>query len=126
MAILVDNKLLFIHIQKNAGTSISFWLHKYADGRKVGGKHIHLNRLLREQRWNFSRDMYNFSFAVVRNPFSKTVSAYKYLKKKLIKEIVKQILQCRFLVLKSGLLLSTKLDINGYGCLKKNISNNVI
>lgn len=82
MATLVDNKLLFIHIHKNAGTSISFWLHNHADGRKVGGKHIHLFRLLREQRFNVSRDMYNFSFAVVRNPFCKTLSAYKYLKKK--------------------------------------------
>lgn len=72
MAIVVDNcQLLFIHIPKNAGSSISAWLVDH------GGKHADQIRhsSLQDSKLDISKF---FSFCVVRNPWDRMVSLYMY------------------------------------------------
>lgn len=63
---------IFVHIPKAAGTSVAHGLF----GRGVGHKSIY------EYRKIFGADFQEyFKFAVVRNPFSRVVSAYESLRR---------------------------------------------
>ena len=71
----------FIHIPKNAGTSITHWLISYTNTsqpmEKVhGGKHAdqyRVEKFLRQRNQTLG-----FTFCVVRNPWDRLVSTYHY------------------------------------------------
>ena len=69
MPAVVRDDLVFVHIPKCGGTSISEW---FSDGKKYVG-HPKLESLGTPRP---------FSFTVVRNPWDRVVSAYHYLFKK--------------------------------------------
>lgn len=71
MPISDEKKLIFIHIPKNAGTSIEKQLNMRATGHKPW--YVYANSFTKE--WNIYR-----SFAIVRNPFDRLVSNYEYAK----------------------------------------------
>lgn len=75
MATLVKNlNLVFIHIPKNGGTSISSWLRKNVNGTKGSVKHSGMQHITEE--WP---DVVNpKTFAVVRNPWARMVSLYHF------------------------------------------------
>lgn len=77
---LVNNKpVRFIHIPKNAGSSIEKFRRRNSIDVKIGvepkggGKHRPAYAWLHEN---------SFKFCTIRNPYSRTVSYYKYAKKK--------------------------------------------
>ena len=76
MAILVTypSKMTFVHLKKNAGTSVTKWLFKNTTCNKLGAKHCSFQRL--EQ--NTNRDIMGFTFCIIRNPFARVVSSYNY------------------------------------------------
>lgn len=76
MAISHELKTIFIHIAKNAGTSISTALGIYNKKSFVNhlGYDFYMNKFQKE--WN---DYYKF--AIVRNPFDRIVSSYLFAKK---------------------------------------------
>lgn len=89
-----EKKLLFIHIPKNAGTSIERSLFKdfsfsnnfskdilfgYDKNTCINLQHATVEQLL-EYRYISRKDLCEFnSFAIVRNPFSRALSGYFWL-----------------------------------------------
>ena len=77
MSLIVEQRhILFLHIEKNAGTSITNWLDDYAHHNKdktylVQSRHV---------EWRKIPSPYNsyWTFCVVRNPWSRLVSRYNY------------------------------------------------
>lgn len=70
--------LIFIHIPKNGGTSISKYLRLHANGIK--GSIVHSNTSHIELEF---KEAVNFPIcAVIRNPWDRLVSAYHFLKVK--------------------------------------------
>lgn len=67
--------LLFIHPPKTGGTSVQEWLlHNATSAKKCNNlRHVSLETLV--QRLNLEDP---FSFATVRNPYSRVISAYFY------------------------------------------------
>lgn len=70
----------FIHIPKNAGTSISRWLISHCNGRweyqrHHGGKHWTMNQMLEVES-----DL-GMTFVCVRNPWERLVSGFFYYRK---------------------------------------------
>ena len=77
MTILTKNpKAVFIHVPKNAGTSISHWLRVHIPSENVKRKHDTYETI----KNNYGNDL-GFSFAVVRNPWERLVSAWHYNKR---------------------------------------------
>lgn len=78
-------KPLFIHIPKNAGTSIAIALteknmfHQWMSG--------HYTQSQLESRANLCGYNYNYSFCVVRNPYQKMISAFFHVKRRLLQGI---------------------------------------
>ena len=70
MPAVIREDILFVHIPKSGGTSISHWLGE--SGQKFDA-HPNLQMLLTKVHGN------PYSFAVVRNPWDRAVSAYQYL-----------------------------------------------
>jgi len=73
-----DPNLIFIHIPKNGGTSITKWLRSNLNGKKGlivhgGMQHIDLD---------FKHATEYPTFAVVRNPWDRMVSTYEFKKTK--------------------------------------------
>jgi hypothetical protein len=68
---LPKHNLTFVHIPKSAGSSVVEWLTKNFEYERITG---HPNLSMIKESWKISR-----SFAVVRNPWSRMVSAYFYL-----------------------------------------------
>jgi len=71
----------FIHIPKNAGTSISHWLIAYKKAtwsykNHYGGKHFTLEKIKRVDQNDLG-----FTFMCVRNPWERMVSGYFYYQK---------------------------------------------
>jgi hypothetical protein len=69
------NACIFIHIPKNAGTSIISLLN---NGEETEQEHNSYWDFLRADKERFNR---YFSFCVVRNPWDRLLSAYTYLSK---------------------------------------------
>ena len=77
MTILTKNpQAVFIHVPKNAGTSISYWLRVHIPSQNVKRKHDTYETIK-----NKYGDDLGFSFAVVRNPWERLVSAWLYNKR---------------------------------------------
>lgn len=80
-------RILFIHIPKNAGTSISEYLSRHSPkrfdmplriyGRRLRPRHLHAAAL----QDIFFSGMFDFAFMVARNPISKILSEYSYQRK---------------------------------------------
>lgn len=73
-----DLNITFIHLAKNAGSSISVWLEENAEGEEYHGDMRH--RPLSEFYPLF--DDMGWSFCVVRNPWDRMISWWKYWTKK--------------------------------------------
>jgi len=69
---LPEQQLTFVHIPKNAGSSVVEWLLSNYSNAVLTKGHPSLS-ILKEQ-WDIKR-----SFAIVRNPWARVVSAYFYL-----------------------------------------------
>lgn len=77
MTTLVENpNLIFIHIPKNGGTSITKWLRKYLSGIKGSIAHSGVKHICKE----FNHAINYPTFAVVRNPWDRIVSTYEFKK----------------------------------------------
>jgi chondroitin 4-sulfotransferase 11 len=74
-----DSRLIFIHIPKTAGASITYMLRKTLGKNNTpqnAGPHslsTHVYKLLGKKEWNNC-----WSFGVIRNPWDRIVSHYKY------------------------------------------------
>lgn len=79
MAIIVKTHkpVIFIHNKRAGGSSISTWLKQNFDGYRAYGKHHKFSKL------NEFDQKLGLSFAVVRNPWERCVSAYFYQKRKI-------------------------------------------
>jgi len=76
----------FIHLQKNAGSSISKWLEKNLDGQRFWGKHGGIGAIAKKAG---GIENLGYTFAVVRNPFARAVSTYHYQVRKVEERQVK-------------------------------------
>jgi hypothetical protein len=73
--LLDGRELLFLHIPKNAGTSVRIWLRGIAEKVDVGvadENHGHLSLELLKSKVS----MPHKSFTIVRNPWDRTISSY--------------------------------------------------
>lgn len=72
MATYLDNpKLVFIHIPKNGGTSVTRWLRHHLDARKGDFMHGGMQHI--------EPEYYNAkTFAITRNPWDRMVSLYHF------------------------------------------------
>lgn len=69
---LPKEKVLFLHISKAGGTSVTQWLRANFDARTFGPKHC---RIQRAKDKNLEL---NLHFTVIRNPFARVHSWYNY------------------------------------------------
>lgn len=73
--IKIDNPpLIFVHNKRTAGTSISRWLEKNLDGKRISSKHGKLRE---------PADNNCLTFCVIRNPWDIAVSVYYYRHRKI-------------------------------------------
>ncbi len=71
---IIDNiPLIFIHINKNGGTSMS---EAIGMKRKIHRSAIKIKEIVSQNEWNDS-----IKFTIIRNPFSRVVSQYNFSKK---------------------------------------------
>tara|TARA_Y100001968_G_C19340694_1_gene709343 strand:- start:423 stop:1097 length:675 start_codon:yes stop_codon:yes gene_type:complete len=99
---LYKNKgILFIHVPKNAGTSINYSLY----GKSIG----HFTAL--EFRKVAKKEFNNlYKFAIIRNPYDRLISAYSFMQEGLYKEMIN-----RPSILKTKKILQLKgIDINKF------------
>ena len=76
--IIEKHKTIFIHIPKNAGTSISTYFGpvKHTKGEQIASKHD----TIKEIKSKFPAKYTNYKkFAIIRNPYDRMVSWYFYL-----------------------------------------------
>lgn len=69
---LPNNNLTFVHIPKNGGSSVVEWLIENFETQTHQG---HPSLTMMQEWWDIKR-----TFAIVRNPWSRVVSTYFYLK----------------------------------------------
>jgi len=70
---LPNNNLTFVHIPKNAGSSVVRWLEiNFSDYERIPH---HPSIAMLKETWDIK-----YSFAIVRNPWSRMVSSYFYSK----------------------------------------------
>ena len=74
--VLEQRHLLFLHIEKNAGTSITNWMDDFASKNNDKTYLIHHRHI----EWKKLPSPYNtyWTFCVVRSPWSRLVSRYNY------------------------------------------------
>ena len=78
--IIEKHKTIFIHIPKNAGTSIEtyFGWQKHVKGSQVAAKHDTIHQI----KHKFPNEYNSYKkFAIIRNPYDRMVSWYFYLNK---------------------------------------------
>jgi len=93
---------IFIHIPKNAGSSITKILRPYASPHSFGN---HLTAY--KAREQIGRGIYQtaFSFAFIRNPWSRQVSFYNYIRSDIAHHLHADIIQWDFKTYIRNLLL---------------------
>jgi len=77
MLISVRYRLIFIHVQKTAGTSVSEFMQSRLDAKRNGGKHEYaceVKSRIPDEIW---QDCFKFSF--VRNPWDRLASWYLHI-----------------------------------------------
>jgi hypothetical protein len=79
MAYRINDKLTFIHLPKNAGSSISKWIEDNTNYQYDGQRHQHISALPSEWQDN--------TFCVVRNPYERAVSWYYFVQQMLNKKV---------------------------------------
>lgn len=75
-------RYIFVHIPKTAGiTSIFYLKKKHINSLCIGHDPIYINENIDTNRLKYKpvNPINNFSFSFVRNPYSRTMSAYNYL-----------------------------------------------
>ena len=82
MAYRINDKLTFIHLPKNAGTSISQWIEQNTNYQYDGQRHQHISALPLEWQDNM--------FCVVRNPYQRAVCWYYFVQQMLVKKMAKK------------------------------------
>ena len=68
--------ITFIHNKRTGGTSVTNWLEKNFNGKRIVGKHINFQKTSR------IGDL-GFTFSTVRNPWDKCVSTFHYQLRKI-------------------------------------------
>lgn len=81
MAYRINNNLTFIHLPKNAGTSISQWIEQNTNYEYDGQRHQHISALPSDWQDNI--------FCVVRNPYQRAVSWYYFVQQMLDKKLIR-------------------------------------
>lgn len=81
MAYRINNNLTFIHLPKNAGTSISQWIEQNTNYEYDGQRHQHISGL--------PLDWQDNTFCVVRNPYQRAVSWYYFVQQMLDKKLIR-------------------------------------
>jgi len=79
-----NNKSLFIHIPKTAGTAIERWLKNNGGGKILGNMSNHNDKhsdMFDKRNKNILSDKEVFCFSCVRHPYTLVVSAYFYINK---------------------------------------------
>ena len=73
MTICHDKKLIFIHIPKNAGTSVFDAMGALKEGKRPNDAFIGEYKMLYKEYWN------NYTkFAIIRDPIDRFISSYKF------------------------------------------------
>ena len=75
MVIIEDIGLVFIHIPKTAGTSIKKWMQENCNAQLAGSPHAGVGQIKEK---NIKLPDNTQFFTVVRNPFARQLSHYKY------------------------------------------------
>jgi hypothetical protein len=76
-------KILFIHIPKTGGTTVETWLRSVSDlnfhsvGIPVPSKCTPQHYRLRDIRQLFHKGYFDYTFAIVRNPYDRIASEYR-------------------------------------------------
>jgi len=79
MLISIRYRLIFIHVQKTAGTSVSEFLQSRLDATRNGGKHEYAYEVKSRIPDEIWQNCFKFSF--VRNPWDRLASWYLHMKK---------------------------------------------
>ena len=79
MAYRINNNLTFIHLPKNAGTSISQWIEQNTNYQYDGQRHQHISALPSDWQDNI--------FCVARNPYQRAVSWYYFVQQMLDRKL---------------------------------------
>jgi hypothetical protein len=75
MVIIEDIGLVFIHIPKTAGTSIKKWMQENCNAQLAGSPHAGVGQIKEK---NIKLPDNTQFFTVVRNPFARQLSHYRY------------------------------------------------
>lgn len=81
------HKLMFIHIPKTGGVSITQWMQNYGHGKLFaenhhGAKHFDIKSIHKHMKLDDIDINDTTYFTVVRNPWDRMVSTYHYYKKR--------------------------------------------
>ena len=66
----ISSDLNFVHVPFNGGTSIGYWLYKNYSKGELDFDHLQLSKLVKDKNTP--------TFAVIRNPWERLVTAYLY------------------------------------------------
>lgn len=80
-----EKNKIFIHIPKNAGTSVKTILEKYNYPIHIFGGHFTVQQSI--ARAKLYKYKYKDIFTVVRNPYSRLISIYFFLKRKMAEHV---------------------------------------
>ena len=80
--IIKEYKTIFIHIPKNAGTSINTYFLGEPAEIEIRGKKAFKHETIKDVKRDYSKIYNSYTkFAIIRNPYERMVSWYSYLRK---------------------------------------------
>jgi hypothetical protein len=80
--IIDKEKLIFIHIPKNAGTSINTYFSEEPVTIEIQGKKVFKHETIKEIKRDYFKIYNSYTkFAIIRNPYERMVSWYSYIRK---------------------------------------------